>query len=333
MSSSTKYIGRRWLAYIAGAAVATAAMAAPGQGFAQGFPDHAITLIVPYAAGGQTDTMARILAAKLGERLKTVVVVENRGGASGSIAASVAARARADGYTLLFGSGGPMSIYPVLRKDMVSYDPIKDFTPVAYVANSPNIIAAAPSFPAKTVAELIAYAKAHPGQLNVGSTAGSDPDMMNESFRYKAGVKYERVPYPSGAPLLNDVLGGQVAVLMDGVIAVQPQVVTKKLVAIAVSSAQRVPSLPDVPTIAETIPGFVSNSWFSVFAPAKTPADVVARLNTEINEVLALPDVKASYLGLGASVVGGPPERLRDHLAAQLDALQKLTRDTGLKWD
>jgi tripartite-type tricarboxylate transporter receptor subunit TctC len=333
MSSSRESIGRRWLAHMVWAAVATAAIVAPMQSFAQGFPDHAITLIVPYAAGGQTDTMARILAAKLGERLKTVVVVENRGGATGSIAASVVARSRPDGYTLLFGSGGPMSIYPVLRKDMVNYDPIKDFTPVAYVANSPNIIAAAPSFPAKTVAELIAYAKAHPGQLNVGSTAGSDPDMMNESFRYKAGVNYERVPYPSGAPLLNDVLGGQVAVLMDGIIAIQPQVVTKKLVAIAVSSSQRLPSLPDVPTISETIPDFVSNSWFSVFAPAKTPIDIVAKLNTEINEVLALSEVKTSYLALGATVVGGPPERLRDHLAAQLAALQKLTQDTGLKWD
>jgi tripartite-type tricarboxylate transporter receptor subunit TctC len=315
------------------AAVAGAAVAAPVPGFAQAFPDHAITLIVPYAAGGQTDTMARILAQKLGERLKTVVVVDNRGGASGSIAASVVARARPDGYTLLFGSGGPMSIYPVLRKDAVSYDPVTDFTPVAYVANSPNIIAAAPSFPAKSVAELIDYAKAHPGQLNVGSTAGSDPDMMNEAFRYRTGVKYERVPYPSGAPLLNDVLGGQVAVLMDGVIAVQPQVASKKLIALAVSSAQRLPFLPDVPTISETIPGFVSNSWFSVFAPAKTPADIVAKLNREIDEVLALPDVKASYLALGATVVGGPPAKLQDHLAAQLAALRKLTADTGLKWD
>jgi tripartite-type tricarboxylate transporter receptor subunit TctC len=318
---------------MAGAVVAMGAAAAPMQGFAQGFPDHPVTLIVPYAAGGQTDTMARILAAKLGERLKTVVVVENRGGATGSIAASVVARSRPDGYTLLFGTGGPMSIYPVLRKDSVSYDPVKDFTPVAYVANSPNIIAAAPSFPAKTVAELIAYAKAHPGQLNVGSTAGSDPDMMNEFFRYRTGAKYERVPYPSGAPLLNDVLGGQVAVLMDGVIAIQPQVATKKLIAIAVSSAQRLPSLPDVPTISETVPDFVSNSWFSVFAPAKTPADVVAKLNAEINEVLAQSDVKAAYLALGATVVGGPPERLRDHLASQLAALQKLAQDTGLKWD
>ncbi len=316
-----------------GAAAMTSTIAAPVRSRAQGYPDHPITLVVPYAPGGQTDTMARILAAKLGERLKTIVVVENRGGATGSIAASAVARSRADGYTLLFGTGGPMSIYPVLRKDMVTYDPIKDFTPVAYIANSPNIIAAAPSFPARTVAELIDYAKAHPGQLNVGSTAGSDPDMMNESFRYRAGVNYERVPYPSGAPLLNDVLGGQVAVLMDGIIAIQPQIATKKLVAIAVSSAQRLPSLPDVPTISETIPGFVSNSWFSVLAPAKTPADVVAKLNAEINEVLALPDVKTSYLGVGATVVGGPPEKLRDHLAGQLAALLKLTQDTGLKWD
>jgi tripartite-type tricarboxylate transporter receptor subunit TctC len=313
------------------AGFATVLAMAPALCAAQSFPDHPITLIIPYTPGGQTDTMARVLAEKLGQVLNKAIVVENRGGATGSLAARFVARSAPDGYTLLFGTGGPMSINPVLHKESLGYDPIKDFTPIAYIANSPNLIAANPSFPAKTVSELIAFAKANPGKLDIGSTTGSDPDMMSELFRYQTGVDYRRIPYPNGAPLMNDVLAGHVPILIDGIISVQPQVVAHSLNAIAVSGAQRLPSLPNVPTISETIPGFVSSSWFSVFAPAHTPHNVVMKLNTAINQVLALPDVKARYSALGAVVVGGAPEKLRDHVAAQLTQWTKLVKDTGMK--
>ena len=297
----------------------------------QTYPSRVITLVVPYAPGGQTDLMGRILAEKLAVVFKKPVVVENRGGAAGSLAARMVSRAAPDGYTLIFGSGGPMSINPVLRKGEVGYDPVADFTPVAYVANSPNLIAANPSFPAKTVAELIAMAKAQPGKLNIGTTQGSGPDMMSRLFRYQAGIDYLSVPYPSAAPLINDVLGGHVPVLIDGVIAVQQHIASNKLIAIAISSAQRLSTMPTVPTVAETLPGFESNSWFSVFAPARTPHEIVLKLNAGINEVLSRPDVKERYIALGAIIVGGPPETLRDHLAAELVQWKKLVQDTGMK--
>jgi len=329
-SASTLMHKKKGIGLICGLAVAISVLT-PAISTAGSFPERAINLVIPYAPGGQTDTMARLLADKLGPVLKVAVIAENRAGATGSIAARHVARSEADGYTLLFGTGGPMSINPILHKSLVGYDPIKDFTPIAYVANSPNIIAANPAFPARTVQELIDYAKKNPGKLNVGSTTGSDPDMMSILFKFQTGIDFQRVPYPSGAPLMNDVLAGHVPVLIDGVIAIQPQVAANKLVAIAISSSKRSPFLPNVPTISETLPGFVSNSWFSVFAPANTPHDVVLKLNKAINQVLEQPEVKKRYNDVGASIVGGPPEKLQDHLKAQLNQWAKLAKDTGMK--
>jgi len=297
------------------------------------YPSKHITLVIPFAPGGQTDVIARLLAERLSISLRQPVIADNRPGASGALAARLVAKSASDGYTLLFGSGGPMTINPVMRKAVVGYNPILDFTPVASIAVSPNLIASNPKFPARTVAELVAQAKALPGDIDIGSTQGSGPDMMSALFRQQAGIDFKRIPYPSGAPLINDVLAGHVPVLIDGVIAVQQHIAAGKLVAIAVSSAQRIPSLPNIPTIAETLPGFESSSWFAVFAPANTPRPVVMKLNAAVNDILGQAEVKDRMAALGAIPVGGTPEKLRDYVAAEIAQWEKLVKDTGLKFE
>jgi tripartite-type tricarboxylate transporter receptor subunit TctC len=318
---------------LCGGAVALAALVAQPSLAQDAFPSRPISLVIPYAPGGQTDVMARLLAEKLSIALKQPVVAENRPGATGSLAARLVAKASPDGYTLLFGSGGPMSINPVMRKSIVAYDPVADFTPIASMAISPNLIAVNPQFPSRNLAELIAKAKAEPSRIDIGSTAGSGPDMMSALFRQKAGIDFKRVPYPSGAPLLKDVLAGHVPVLIDGVIAAQQLIAAGKLVPIAVSSAQRMPSLPNVPTVAETLPGFESNSWFAVFAPANTPRVVVMKLNAAVNDVLAQYEMKERMASYGAMPVGGSPEKLRDSLAAEIALWEKLSKETGLTFE
>lgn len=294
------------------------------------YPNKPITLIIPYAAGGGTDAVARIIAQKLGEVLKKPVVADNRPGATGALAAHLVSRAIPDGYTLLFGSNGPMSINPVFRKSVASYDPITEFAPIAQISISPNVIVVNPQFPARSAAEFIALAKAKPGSINVGTTLGSSPDIMLLLFAHRAGIDFLRVPYASGAQSMRDVIAGHVPVMADNVTATQPYIVANTLVPIAVGSAQRVPTLPNVSAIAETLPGFESNSWFGVFAPAKTPRPILAKLNSAINEVLNQEDVKKRFVALGMVGVGGSQEKLRDYLAAEIAQLNKLAKDTGL---
>lgn len=298
---------------------------------AQTYPSRPVTLVIPFPPGGPTDVTGRVLAEKLSGSLRQQVVVENRAGASGNIGAQAVARASPDGYTLFFATGGTHGINPALYRNP-GYDAVQDFAPVAWATISPNIIVVHPSFPAKTLKELIDLAKASPGKYNSAAPGqGSTPHMAGELFKRSAGIQIVHVPYKGSAPALTDVIAGHVPIMFDGIPSSMPHVRSGRLRALAVTSLQRVPSAPDIPTVAETIPGFEANGWFAVFAPAGTPRDIVLRLNAEINRVLDLPEVKQRYADIGAITVGGPPEKLRDQVRAELDRWAELIKATGMK--
>ena len=303
----------------------------PAPALAQAYPNKPITLIIPFPPGGPTDVLGRVLAENLAVQIKESVVVDNRGGASGNLGAQAAAKAAPDGYTLFFSTGGTHGINPSLYKN-TGYDPIKDFTPIVWVTIAPNIIVVNPNFPAKNLAELIAMAKAEPGKLNSAAPGqGSTPHMAGELFKRAAGVSIQHVPYKGSGPALIDVMAGHVPIMFDGISSSAAYVKGGRLRALAVTSLQRDPSMPDVPAVAETIPGFEANGWFAVFAPANTPREVVMKLNSEINKVLELPIVKQRYANVGAITVGGSPEKLRDQVAVEVARWADLIRSSGMK--
>jgi len=306
-------------------------MAVPGLLRAQGtFPSRRITLIVPFPPGGPTDVTARILAEKLSVALNQAVVVDNIGGASGNVGAQSAERAAPDGYTLFFGTGGTHGANPALFKNP-GYDPINSFAPVAWVTTSPNLIEVNPEFPAKTLRELIDIAKANPGKFNSAAPGyGSTPHMAGELFKLAAGINIVHVSYRGSGPALTDVVGGHVPIMFDGVPSSLPLVKAGKLRALALTSLKRLPSAPDIPTVAETIPGFEADGWFAVYAPARTPQAIVSQLNRSINEVLAIPELQQRYADLGAVTVGGPPEKLRDRVASEVKKWADVVTRTGI---
>ena len=324
----TKISRRRVISTMTGVA---AGMSMPGLLRAEDvFPSRRLSLIVPFPPGGPTDVTARILAEKLSTVLKQAVIVDNIGGASGNVGAQAAARATPDGYTLFFGTGGTHGANPALFKNP-GYDPIRSFAPVAWVTTSPNIIEVNPEFPAKTLRELIDLAKANPGKYNSAAPGyGSTPHMAGELFKLAAGIKIVHVSYRGSGPALNDVIAGHVPIMFDGVPSSLPMVKAGKLRALAITSLQRLPSAPDIPTVAETIPGFEADGWFAVYAPAGTPDAIVAQLNRAINTVLAMPDVQQRYALLGAVTVGGPPEKLRARVASEVKKWADVVAKTGI---
>jgi len=273
------------------------------------YPDKAIRLIVPFPAGGATDFMARSLAQKLSERLGQPIVVDNRGGAGGTIGAEAVASAPPDGYTLLFSTMGVLAINPSLY-DKLRYDPVKDFAPVSLTHATANLLVVHPSVPAKDVKELIALAKAKPGTLTFGSSGnGTSSHLSGELFKSMAGIDITHVPYKGTGPALTDLLTGRISMMIDTVSVHVENVNAGKLRALGVTSAKRTPSLPNVPTIAEAgLPGFDVSIWLGVLAPAKTPPDVVARLNSEIRKVMAEPEMKAQLLKAGIDPMTSTPD-------------------------
>jgi len=324
----TKISRRRAIKIASGAAIG---MSIPGLLRAQDtFPSRRVTLIVPFPPGGPTDVTARILAEKLSKALNQAVIVDNIGGASGNVGAQTAARAAPDGYTLFFGTGGTHGANPALFKTP-GYDPIRSFAPVAWVTTSPNIIEVNPEFPAKTLRELIDIAKANPGKYNSAAPGyGSTPHMAGELFKLAAGINIVHVSYRGSGPALSDVVGGHVPIMFDGVPSSMPLVKAGKLRALALTSLQRLSTAPDIPTVAETIPGFEADGWFAVYAPAGTPEAIVSQLNRSINEVLALPELQQRYADLGAVTVGGPPEKLRDRVASEVKKWADVVTRTGI---
>jgi tripartite-type tricarboxylate transporter receptor subunit TctC len=324
----SKISRRRAIRITAGAAVG---MSIPRLLHAQAtFPSRRVTLIVPFPPGGPTDVTARILAEKLSNVLNQPVVIDNIGGASGNVAAQVAARAAPDGYMLFFGTGGTHGANPALFKTL-GYDPIRSFAPIAWVTTSPNIIVVNPEFPAKTLRELIDVAKANPGKYNSAAPGyGSTPHMAGELFKLAAGLNIVHVSYRGSGPALTDVIAGHVPIMFDGVPSSLPMVKAGKLRALALMSIQRLPTAPDIPTVAETIPGFEADGWFAVYAPAGTPEAIVSRLNRAINEVLVMPEVRKRYSDIGVVTVGGPPEKLRDRVAAEINKWADVVAKTGI---
>jgi tripartite-type tricarboxylate transporter receptor subunit TctC len=313
-------------------AVVTACMAAVA--FAQPYPNHAIRLVVPFPAGGTTDILARAAAQKLTEALGQSVVVDNRPGAGGNIGAELVAKAAPDGYTLLMGTVGTHAINPSLYAKM-PYDHVKDFVPIILVAGVPNVLVVNPSLPINSVADLIKLAKAKPGTINFASSgSGTSIHLSGELFKTMAGVDMTHVPYKGSAPALTDVMGGQVQIMFDNLPSSLALIKSGKLRAVAVTSLQRAPALPDVPTIAESgLPGFEASSWFGILAPAGTPAPIVAKINAEVNKWLQSPEAKEQLLAQGAAAAGGSPEQFVAHIRAETDKWAKVVKASGAKVD
>ena len=299
---------------------------------AQGYPSKPIRLIVPFAAGGGNDNVARLVGKRLADSLGQPVLVDNRPGAGGMVGAELAAKSAPDGYTLFLGGVGSHAINPNLHEKL-PYDPIKDFAPVELLAQAPLVLVVHPSVPANSVAELTAYARAHPGKLNFASNGnGSSSQLAAVMFDSMAGVDMVHVPYKGLSPALTDLLSGQVQLMFSSVVAILPHIKAGKLRALAVTGAKRLASLPELPTIAESgLPGYEASSWYGILAPAGTPRNIVARLNAELTKALEQPEVRASLLAEGAEPVGGSPEAFAAHIRAEKERLGKLIRDAKIR--
>lgn len=320
---------RRTLTLAAASALGLLALT-PLAAQAQAFPTKAITIIVPFSAGGTTDILARVLGQFISKDLGQPVIIDNRAGAGGNIGTQLVARAAPDGYTILMGTVGThainQSLYPKL-----AFDPIKDFAPLTRVALVPNLLVANPAQPFKTVKELMAYAKANPGKVTFGSSgSGTSIHLSGELFKQMAGVDIQHVAYKGSAPAVNDLLGNHIAIMFDNMPSAISHVKAGKLRPLAVTTAQRSPALPDVPTIAEAgVPGYEATSWFGLLAPAKTPAPVVAKLNAAILKALADPDVKNKLLEQGAEPAGETPAQFAAFIASETVKWGKIVKQSG----
>ena len=296
------------------------------------WPTKPLKLVIPFPPAGATDTLGRTLAQKLGDALGQPVVVENKPGAGGGIGSDAVAKAPADGYTLLMATTSTHSIGPSLNPKL-AYNAEKDFVPVVWVANSTNILVAALNVPATNVAELVAYAKAHPGQLNYASSGnGTIVHLTGELFSSMAGIKMTHVPYKGTALAVPDLMSGQVSIMFDNIVSALPYIKGGKLKALGISGAKRSPLVPDVPTVAESgVPGFVSDTYFGVFAPVGTPREVVTRLNTAINRILESPDFRDKLAALGAEPAGGSSDRFATEIRGETTKWAKVIKDAGVK--
>jgi tripartite-type tricarboxylate transporter receptor subunit TctC len=277
--------------------------------YAQSYPAKPIRLIVPFPAGGATDILARALSQKLAEKLGQAVVVDNRPGAGGTIGADVAAKSAPDGYTLLLATSSTHSIGPALNSK-IPYDPFADFTPLGYVANSPNLVLVPTNSPANNIRDLIDYAKKYPGKLNYASSGnGTIVHLTTELFKAMSKTYMVHIPYRGTALAIPDLISGKVDVLFDSLVTGLPHVKDGKLKALAVTSAARTQLAPDLPAVAEVLPGFESTTWFGLYGPKGLSSEVVQRVNTALNAALADPDVKERFSRLGAEPTGGSAQR------------------------
>jgi tripartite-type tricarboxylate transporter receptor subunit TctC len=302
-----------------------------GTALAQSFPTKPVHVIVPFPPGGGTDVVARTVTPKMAELLGQTFVVENRAGAGGNIGTEFVAKAAPDGYTLLVASAST-AINTTLVKDL-SWDFARDFAPVVLMVVNQHLLAAHPSVPASGVKELVALAKAKPGQVTYASYgSGSSSHLAAELFKMMAGVDLLHVPYKGAAPAINDVLGGQVNVLFADVAPMLTHVKSGKLKALGIASARRFEGLPDVPTISESgVPGFESGGFLGLVAPARTPAAVISALNAAAQKTLAMPDVRERLLALASPPVGGTPEEFQKRIRAEIDKWAGVIRAANIK--
>ena len=299
--------------------------------YAQSYPGKPVRLIVPWSAGSGTDLMSRSLAAKMGEALGQQVIVDNRGGAGAVIGSEAAAKSPADGYTLYIGGSVSMAISPALYAK-VGYDPVKDFAPVSLVSQFFNALSVHPSVPAKNVKELIAIGRSRSGELLMGSAGnGSTSHLAGELFKKMTGVNMTHVPYKSGGQLVVGVVSGESHLSFSPVSTALTHMKTGKLRTLAVTSAKRLASLPNLPTIAETVPGYEFGGWQAVFVPAGTPPDVVRRLNAAILKGINTPEFRDYLAKEGSELVGSTPEQLSTFLRAEVTKNAELIRTAGIK--
>lgn len=325
----SKYTRRAALAL--GLSVASLLTLAPQAG-AQQFPDRTVTLVVPFAAGGSTDVVARIIAQKMSEDLGQQVIVENVAGAGGNIGADRVARSEPDGYTILMGTVATHALNPLILKTK-PYDPEKDFAPVSLLVVVPNVLVVNPELPAKNVQELIALLKADPEKYSYASSGNGTPlHLSGELFKAMAGVEIQHVPYKGAGPALNDVVGNQVPIMFDNLPSSSSHIKAGTLRALGVTTAERAPSFPDVPTIAESgVPGYETYTWNALFAPAGTPKEAVDRLNASANKAMTDPAVIEKMNDFSAKIVGSTPDELAAHVKAELAKWEPVVKDANIQ--
>jgi len=300
---------------------------------AQSYPVRPVRVIVNFPPGAGVDIATRIVTAKLGEALGQQFVIDNRAGAAGNIGVELAARAAPDGYTLLSGTAAIAISQTIFSK--ISYDLNRDFAPVAMIASAPFVLAVHPALPAKTLQEVIALAKARPGQLTYATPGtGSSPHLAFELFKMQAGIDVLHVPYKGMVPAVTDVIGGSVSMTLGNTLTVMPNVRNGRLRGIAITTAKRSAIAPELPTFSEAgLPGFQSGTWYAILAPAKSPRDIVAKLNTAVIKIVHEPDVSAKLLAQGAEPLNATPEQMREFLSAEIAKWGKVAKASGAKFE
>ena len=314
--------------YLATVLLAAVSLAAPSLRAQGAYPAHPIRLVVPFPAGGATDIFARAVSQKLGEKLgSATIVVDNKPGAGGTIGSDIVAKAPADGYTLLLSTSSTHSIGPSLGGKL-PYDAVADFTPIAHVGSAPNLMVVPTSSPAKSVKEWIAYAKANPGKLNYASSGnGTIVHLMAEYFKAQTGVFLVHIPYRGSALAMPDLVSGKLDAMFDPLPSSLPHVKEGRLRALGITSLKRSPLLPELPAIAETVPGWEATTWFGLYGPKALPPELVARLNTALNQALREADVKDRLARLGIEPVGGTPQQFSSMLATDRAKWAKIIKD------
>jgi tripartite-type tricarboxylate transporter receptor subunit TctC len=315
------------------ALLAAFAFAAAGAAWGQAYPSKPIRLIVPFPPGGAVDFYARVVQQPLSEALGQQVVIENKAGASGMVGIDAVAKAAPDGYTIGLGNIASLAINAGIY-DKMPYDPAKDLAPITHTVDVNYMLVVHPSVPAKTVAELVAYAKANPGKLSYGSAgSGSLPHLATESFKAATGTDIVHVPYKGGGPMVTDLLGGTVQLVIADQANLMPHVKSGKLRPIAVASPKRSPNAPELPTIAETLPGFQATAWNGLVGPQGLPPDVVAKLNATFVKVMAIPEVREKLAGGGLDVVGDSPDEFGRYIRAEIAKWSAIAKQVGAKAD
>jgi len=300
---------------------------------AQQYPAKPIRLIVPFVAGGSADVLSRVLAQRLTQQYSQQVVVENRPGSGGHVGAEAAARAAPDGYTIVFGTIGIHAAYTIYSK--LNYDPSRDLQPVSMYADVPNILVVHPSVPVKNVKEFIALAKSNPGRLNFGTAgSGSSTHMAGEWFKLYTGVNLTHVPYKGSAQAMQDLLGGQIELMFENLPTAIAQVRAGKIRSLGMTSRERSPSMPEVPTLDETgVPGFEATAWFTIAAPAKVPADIIRKLNADMNAFLKAPEMQQRWIDMGVVPLGGSPADAEKFFVVEREKWGKVIKAAGIRGD